>query len=127
MARSFVGGFLGALLALALVGAVMSVRGQAGQDEYRALLLRQIDQYERWQRDDLRGQLAARGIHAAARDEWLAWHPELDAYLAYMVEARRQEMCPVNATDYCVFVARTFGPREMRDAKYLDGYLATRR
>ncbi len=38
MGRSFVGGFLGALLALGLVGAVLGMRGQAGQDAYLAAL-----------------------------------------------------------------------------------------
>ncbi len=126
MGRSFLGGFLGALLALALVGAVMSVRGQAGQDTYRATLLRQIEQFEGWHRADPENS-PEYFRYEDKRRRFIAQRPELQGYASWLEDTRLTEFCPRARNLSCEFEAQQFGPAEMRDPRYLDAYLAATR
>ncbi len=147
MGRSFLGGFLGALLALALVGAALAMRG-FGPDEgdpRRAALARQIDEWERWRRDDPDGRRVQPIGHNSAvvplsrsNDPWapddpdvveefLAPRRELAAYRAWLFEQRFKERCPRQRTYYCRLEAAHIDTAELRDPKHLDAYLAARR
>ncbi len=131
MARSFVGGFLGALLALALVGAVGAVllqqRGPAARDQERATLLRQIDEYERWRRDDPVGRMVwMQGMDEAHR-QYLAWHPELSAYMAWYATRFQNERCGGGRSWVCDAMIAEALASQLRDPAYLDAYLAARR
>ncbi len=143
MGRSFVGGFLGALLALALVGVVMGVRGQP--DSQRRVLIRQIDEWDRWRHDGPQGRRVLPLDHNAPY--WLAWHPddiwapddpdiikaflvsrpELTAYRAWLAQRRWEKLCNRSANTRCRDEAWYIDTAEMRDPEYLDRYLASRR
>ncbi len=126
MGRSFLGGFLGALLALALVGVVLGVRGQSPQAEKRATLLRQIDEYERWRRDDPSGQGNIIPRTDELHRQYLSWHPELSAYMAYYAGRYQQEQCGGRSLICDIEIGEMFR-YHLRDPRYLDAYLAARR
>ncbi len=149
MGRSVLGGFLGALLALALAGAVFAVfvqqRGGTVTDSHHRALLRQIDDWERWRRDDPDGRRIQpigeeTGVWSGWRqnDPWrpndpdvlrrfLGPRPELAAYRAWIYEARQRELCPRGTSDRCRMEAGHIDTAELRDPKYLEPFLASRR
>ncbi len=127
MARSFVGGFLGALLALALAGVVLSVRGHSRQDDYRATLERQIAQFDQWQRTAPPLHRPGGLDYQAARQQFLAERPELQAYGAWLTGQLFREYCPNGGSPLCEYQARNYGVAELRDSRHLEAYLATRR
>ncbi len=150
MGRSLLGGFLVTLLALALAGAVFAVfvsqRGSLpGANDQRRILERQISDWERWRRDDPDGRRiqpigAETGAWSGFRadDPWrpddpyvlrdfLASRPELATYRAWMYQARLREMCPRGVNTVYRMEAGHIDTAELRDSKYLDPFLATRR
>ncbi len=127
MGRSFLGGFLGALLALALVGVVLTVRGQSGRDDYRATLERQIEQFDRWQRTAPPIYRPGGLDYQSARQQFLAERPELQAYGAWLTGRLFREYCPTGGSPLCEYQARNYGVAELRDPRHLDAYLAERR
>ncbi len=138
MVRSLVGGFLGALLALAVAGAAVAVIGQrdglpGADSQHRTVLLNQIDDLDHWLAQDRYGQLYAethaRGV--GTFDDYfrrfLAWHPELAAYMAWLHEARWREFCTSGVTPICQIQAAEWSLPGLRDPRRLDAYLAARR
>ncbi len=126
------GGLVGAGLVLSLAGVVMGTRAGPASDR-RAVLLGQIDDLDRWLAQDQYGRLYAEAHARGSRTfddyfrRFLAWHPELAAYLAWLHETRWREFCTNGVSPLCQAQAAEWNLAELRDPRRLDAYLAARR
>jgi hypothetical protein len=115
-----IGGFLAVLLVLALVAAV---RARAGQDR-RAVLLREIGEYEReFPPPSCVGSLGYPTERTVADFVvFRARHEAFDAYWRWWVRTRRRE----GASLVDEFTTTRACADDLRQPRYLDAYLAGR-